>query len=298
MSHVNSLRLAWQSKLVLLLVLPAVGADLFLEGNWWFAHQAPVAFWTLALSALLGLLAWRVRSATPGAAVTGAGITASLMFSTATTPYPPWRTALTPVLTVLVLTSLATRLGRRRKEQLGTAEDRKGRRSSQVAANLGVATLFSFGVAQSWQLDQSWLGLANMAPTAVFIAGLAALCEAAADTISSEMGQVLSGRPRMITTLRLVSAGIDGAISVPGTLAGMIAAAIVAASGTLALNGGAPMFALSCSGGIFGLFFDSLLGATLERMGWLNNDAVNFLATLSSAAFALVLLSLLGHGAH
>ena len=52
------------------------------------------------------------------------------------------------------------------------------------------------------------------------------------------------------------------------------------------------MFWISCTSGVFGLFFDSLLGATLERRRWLNNDAVNFLSTASAAAFALVLLSL------
>jgi uncharacterized protein (TIGR00297 family) len=298
MSHVDPSRLSWQSKLVLLLILPAVAASLFLEGAWWLTQQAPVALWTLALSGLLGLVAWRMRSATPGAAVTGAVITASLMFSTATAPYLPWRTALVPVLVVLILTSIATRLGRRRKEQLGTAEPRSGRRSSQVAANLGMATLASFPVAQSWQFDQSWLGLVKMAPSAVFIAGLAALCEAAADTVSSEMGQVLSGRPRMITSLCLAPAGTDGAISLPGTLAGVTAAALVAAAGTLALGGGTVLFALSSLGGIFGLFVDSLLGATLERLGWLNNDAVNFLSTLSSAAFSLCLLALFAHAQH
>jgi uncharacterized membrane protein len=55
------------------------------------------------------------------------------------------------------------------------------------------------------------------------------------------------------------------------------------------------MFWISCAGGVFGLFFDSLLGATLERRGWLNNDAVNFLSTASAAAFALGLLTLLQH---
>jgi len=51
------------------------------------------------------------------------------------------------------------------------------------------------------------------------------------------------------------------------------------------------LFALSWAGGVFGLFFDSLLGATFERAGWLNNDAVNVLSTLSAAAFALVLFA-------
>jgi uncharacterized membrane protein len=55
------------------------------------------------------------------------------------------------------------------------------------------------------------------------------------------------------------------------------------------------MFAVSCAGGVFGLFFDSLLGATLERRGWLNNDAVNFLSTASAAVFALGVLVVLPH---
>jgi uncharacterized protein (TIGR00297 family) len=292
---VDPSKLAWQSKLILLLVLPAVGTGLFLDGYWWLEQQTPVAIWTFALSVLLGIVAWRMRAATRGAALTGAAITASFMFATATVPYLPWRTALVPVLAVLVFTSIATRLGRRHKEQLGTAEHRKGRRSSQVAANLGIATLISSQVAQSWQFDQAWLGLVKLPSNMVLVAGLAALSEAAADTVSSEMGQVLSGRPRMITTLNVAPAGTDGAISFGGTLAGALAAAIVAISGTLALNGGTSMFALSWLAGIFGLFFDSLLGATLERRGWLNNDAVNFLSTLSSAAFALAGLALIAH---
>jgi uncharacterized membrane protein len=73
----------------------------------------------------------------------------------------------------------------------------------------------------------------------------------------------------------------------------MAAAIVVAAAGTFALRGSAPMFWISAAGGVFGLFFDSLLGATLEEAGWLNNDLVNFLSTGSAAAFALGLLALL-----
>jgi len=131
------------------------------------------------------------------------------------------------------------------------------------------------------------------APVLIFAVGLAALAEAAADTASSELGQVFGGRPRMITTLRQVDPGDDGAMSLAGTLAGVAAAAVVAAAGTLAFQGGSVMFWISCAGGVFGLLFDSLLGATLEQRGWLNNDAVNFLSTGSAAAFALTLLAFL-----
>jgi uncharacterized protein (TIGR00297 family) len=99
----------------------------------------------------------------------------------------------------------------------------------------------------------------------------------------------------MLTTLREVEPGTDGAISLVGTLTGVLAAGIVALAGALALGGGWEMFCIASAGGLFGLFFDSLLGATLERRGWLNNDAVNFLSTISAAAFALVVLALLPH---
>jgi uncharacterized membrane protein len=48
--------------------------------------------------------------------------------------------------------------------------------------------------------------------------------------------------------------------------------------------------------GVFGLLFDSLLGATLERAGRLNNDAVNFLSTLSAPVFAAVVTTLMLRG--
>jgi uncharacterized membrane protein len=78
-------------------------------------------------------------------------------------------------------------------------------------------------------------------------------------------------------------------------VAGILAAAAVAATGAWALHGNTQMFLLSWAGGVFGLFFDSLLGATLERSRWLNNDAVNFLSTASAAAFTLGLLAIQPH---
>jgi uncharacterized protein (TIGR00297 family) len=99
----------------------------------------------------------------------------------------------------------------------------------------------------------------------------------------------------MITTLRTADPGADGAISVAGTLAGIAAGVTVALAGTLALRGDLALFWISSAGAVFGLFFDSLLGATLERRGWLNNDAVNFLSTASAAAFALAVLAIIPH---
>jgi uncharacterized protein (TIGR00297 family) len=195
------------------------------------------------------------------------------------------------VLAVSLLAFISTRIGVRTKERFGSAEDRNGRTAAQVAANLGVAAIAAGDVVMSWMTSSHWLARATAVP---FLAvSLAALAEAAADTVSSEIGQVLGGPPRMITTLRRVEPGIDGAVSVAGTSAGILAGATVAALGSWAFRGNLMLFAVSCAGGVFGLFFDSLLGATLERRGWLNNDLVNFLSTASAAAFALAALAIL-----
>ncbi len=284
-------KLVWQSKLVLLVVLPFAGADVVLETHWWALQVAPVATWTVGLSVLMGLVTWKLHAASAWGALAGGAITACLMFSTVTFPYEPLHTALMPVLAVALLAFACTLLGRAEKERLGTAESRRGRSASQVAANLGVAALVSSAFVQSWFIDSRWFTNGTLSPTLLFAMGLAALAEAAADTASSEVGQVFGGRPRMITTLRRVEAGTNGAISLAGTLAGVMAAAIVAAAGTMALGGGREMFAVSCAGGVFGLLFDSLLGATLEERGWLNNDLVNFLSTMSAAGFVVGLLA-------
>jgi uncharacterized protein (TIGR00297 family) len=291
------MKLVWQSKSILLAVLPFAAARLVLQTHWWATQSPPVAIWALGLCGLLGLVVLNLGAATRGGAFTGAVIAASLMFSTAIFPYRPWQTALVPVVAVFVLAYISSRLGRSQKERLGTAERRHGRSASQVAANLGVTAIVSSEVVQSWLAGTNWFARATLAPMPLFAVGLAALAEAAADTVSSEIGQVLGGRPRMMTTLRVVEPGTDGAISLAGTLAGVVAAGIVAAAGTLALSGGWEMFWIAGAGGLFGLFFDSLLGATLERRGWLNNDAVNFLSTISAAAFALAVLALLPHPA-
>jgi uncharacterized protein (TIGR00297 family) len=279
----------------LLVVLPFAATDVFFTCFSWPGIPAAV-IWTLGLSALLGLITWKMRAATPAGAATGALITASLMFSSterayADQPYEPWHTALIPILAVSLLAFAATRAGRRRKESLGTAEGRHGRSASQVAANLGLAALVSCEPGKIGLFDSRWLPVHARSASLIPAMALAALAEAAADTVSSEIGQVLGGRPRMITNLRSAEPGTDGAISVAGTLAGVIAAGIVAGVGTWALRGDWSLFILSCAGAIFGLLFDSLLGATMERKGWLNNDAVNFLSTASAAAFALLWLS-------
>ena len=285
--------LAWQSKVVLLLVLPVMAPAVLLESNWWLTQVPAVAATTLGISVLFGLIVWRVKAGTWRAAMTGAAITACLMYGTTEFPYQnSWlRGGLLPLLSVFLLTFIATKIGRAKKLKLGVAESRTGRNAAQVAANLGVAAL-AVVIFPLSSLVIHFGGLNLLA----YMASMAALAEAAADTVSSEIGQVLGGKPRMITTLRRVEAGTDGGITVAGTVAGMLAALLVASVACWAMHaernmiGQWPMIAIVAGSGVVGLLFDSVVGATLEQNGWINNDAVNFISTLVAAISAVGLV--------
>ena len=117
----------------------------------------------------------------------------------------------------------------------------------------------------------------------MLVAMMAALAEAAADTVSSECGQALRGEARLITTFERVSAGTDGGVTLAGTLSGAVAAALVA---VVAVFGGilpSRWFWIATLAGVLGMLVDSYLGALCERRGWMGNDAVNFTSTLFSA---------------
>lgn len=178
------------------------------------------------------------------------------------------------LITVFALAWTTTRLGYRRKQALGTAERREGRKGSQVLANLGVATACAA------------LHLFSPGQPLFLLATAAALSEAAADTVSSEVGQAYGRKARLITTWRLVPPGTDGGISLVGTVAGVLAAGIV--SSVCVFGGLLPLHwaAISVGAALLGMVADSFLGAWLERRRLVNNDSVNFFGTLIAAATA------------
>src|SRR5206468_10192232 len=123
------------------------------------------------------------------------------------------------VLTFFIIGSGTTALGYRRKAKEGLAQEKGGRRGAAHAfANVGVAAICAIAC---------WRGL-GLVP---LFMGVAALATAAADTAGSEIGQLLGRRAFLPLTFRRVERGTEGAVSLEGTLAGLIASLLVAVAG-------------------------------------------------------------------
>ncbi len=182
------------------------------------------------------------------------------------------------LLAFVAMGSGATRLGYAKKQARGIAEGRGGARGwREVLANSLAGAFFAI------------LVVTTRYEAAFLLAFLAVLAEAAGDTVSSEIGQWLSDRAYLITTLRPVPAGENGGISLRGSVAGLVASAGVVALGYgLGLCGmGGVGLALAAS--VTGNLVDSVLGATLERRGLVTNGVVNFAGTSLAGALALAL---------
>jgi uncharacterized protein (TIGR00297 family) len=222
------------------------------------------------LTLVFAILGWVVRGVTVAGAVAGASVCFALLWVANLAGFAG-------LLTVFVLTWIATRFGYKRKQRLGTAEARTGRNALQVLANLGTSGICALFYAALWP-DRRFL-----------VAMVAALAEAAADTVSSEMGQALGKAPRLITTWQKVEPGTNGAVTLAGTMDGATAASAVAL--VFALNGmlSSRSFAVCAGAAVAGMIFDSFLGATLERRHRLGNNAVNFASTIVAAGLAFLL---------
>ena len=119
------------------------------------------------------------------------------------------------------------------------------------------------------------------------VAYAAAVATAAADTCSSEVGKAYGRRTFLITTLRPVPPGTEGAVSLEGTLGGLAGGALVGAVGAaVGLYAGRWPWSWprpACSGSLA----ESVMGTVAERRGWMGNDLLNAFNTAAGAGIAM-----------
>jgi uncharacterized protein (TIGR00297 family) len=177
--------------------------------------------------------------------------------------------------------SAVTRIGLERKEAAGIAEKRSGQRGPENvwgSALVGaICALLYLVVADGWQ---PFLVLGYVASFATKLA----------DTSASEVGKAYGKRTFLITNLHSVPPGTEGAVSLEGTLAGVVASLFLAGlAGILGL--------ISLAGVLYCVLaafvatnLESYIGATLQaRWDWLTNEVVNGINTLIGALVAVAI---------
>jgi uncharacterized protein (TIGR00297 family) len=263
----------------------------------------------IALGFLLGIvvagLGWRMRALSTSGAV-AAVVTGGLIFGLGGLG---WASLL---LAFFISSSVLSVVFKGRKTELEGRVAKGSRRDmAQVLANggLGALLVISHGLlpGEIWP----WIAYAG------------AMAAVNADTWATELGVLSPTAPRLITSGRRVEPGTSGGVTLLGSLAslggalliGLIGAAFMEDDGRLAL------LLASALGGLLGSLFDSFLGASVQAVyycpacqketerhpvhscgtqtmhlrgwRWLDNDVVNFLCSVTGAAAALGLYSIL-----
>jgi uncharacterized protein (TIGR00297 family) len=249
---------------------------------------------------LIAYLAYRFHSLNQSGAYTAALI-GTIVFGLG-----GWQWAIL-LITFFVTSSVLTKSFRKNKQFLDEKYSKSGRRDAgQVLSNGALAALFVVLHASFPEVVLPWLG---------FAASLAAVN---ADTWATELGVLSPVPPRMITSLhRRVERGTSGGISLLGTFAAILGAALIGVLAGFLSPGGIdmPLALLVTFAGLLGSLLDSLLGATVQAMyscpfhqketekyplhtcgtqtvhirgwRWLNNDWVNFACSAFAVAVAL-----------
>ena len=259
----------------------------------------------MILSTGISLLAFRRRS------LSRSGVAGAVITGTTTFGLGGWTWGLTLIF-FFISSSALSHFRERDKTHIADDKFSKGsqRDLGQVAANGGAATLLAlaYGMARSPLLRQ------------LLQAGyVGVLATATADTWATEIGVLSSHQPRLITTGERVSPGTSGGVTFLGTGTAALGALIL---GTVfwilqrCRTSLAFLPLLALVSGLAGSISDSLLGATVQAMyycpacdketerrihtcgtktrplrglSWLNNDGVNFIATLCGGFVAMVI---------
>lgn len=252
---------------------------LLLTQGQWQQFPEPLLLRNLAIGAAVNVVLAGLGLAVRG--VNRSGAVAGWVVGTVIYSCLGWRGYLL-LLAFFVLGTAATKLGYARKAAAKLAQEGGGRRSARHAlANTAVAAACALFATRTPYWGPFLLAFA------------AAFATKTSDTMASEIGQLYGRRTFLITTLRPVPRGTEGAVSLEGTLAGIVGSLLVGGLGALVGFYGGLGVGIVAVAAFVATTAESLVGATLEKQGLLDNEAVNFLNTLIGAVTALALGALL-----
>lgn len=274
----------------------------------------------VAAAGAVSAAAWRAGALTKSGALAATAVGALVFWAGGLA----WAVLL---LAFFVSGSALTRWRRRRRDPSSGTRGH-GRDAYQVLANGGVAALAAALRLVTASHDATSAATAGAAAVTwvwdALVAG--SLAAMTADTWATEVGLLSGARPVLLVGWRPVEPGRSGAVSAPGTLAGLAGAAVLSGL-SLAVLGSRGLAAGALAGGVAGLLADSLLGAMLQGrwrcvrcgasvevprrhrrrcpgpvvheggLAWLDNDGVNAVASLIGGLVAALAAGLVRPGA-
>jgi len=185
------------------------------------------------------------------------------------------------VLFYFLVGSTVTRIGLARKEAEGIAEKRAGVRGPEnvwgSALAGAICAILSLFAASPWDY-------------LLILAYVASFSTKLADTTASEVGKAYGKTTYLITNFKSVPRGTEGAVSLEGTIAGLLAATAISllAWGIGAIDLLAVLWCVIAA--FIATNIESLIGATLQtRFLWLTNELVNVINTVIGAIVAIML---------
>jgi len=225
--------------------------------------------WAIAVNGVVSWLGYRAGTVSRSGTIAGAAIGVVVYAAGG------WRAWVMLFATFLVA-AVASRLGMKRKVLLGIEEQQGGRRGAGNAfANCGIAALAAVAAVTTPHHGAAWLAF------------VAALTAGGSDTVASEIGKAWGRSTFLVTSFSRVKPGTPGAMSLEGTTAGIVAAFVLAMTGVALGQITTAMVLAVVVGATAGALVESVLGATLEGPGILNNDMLNFINTAIAALAVL-----------
>ncbi|RMD70751.1 MAG: TIGR00297 family protein [Cyanobacteria bacterium J149] len=179
-----------------------------------------------------------------------------------------------------------TRIGKAQKEAEGIAEKRGGARGPEnVWGSALTATICALGF---WAIES--LQISSFPATFLLLGYVASFATKLSDTSASEVGKAYGKRTFLITTLQPVARGTEGAVSLEGTLAGIVASVAITVLGWGVGLIDEMGIILCIIAAFVATNLESVIGATLQsNFDWLTNEVVNILNTTIGAIVAILL---------
>lgn len=125
---------------------------------------------------------------------------------------------------------------------------------------------------------------------------VSAITSKLADTFGSELGKAYGRNTYLITTLKMVPKGTEGAVSVEGTVFGIVGSILMAAlaSALGVIPSGFAPIAVCIVASFVATTAESYIGAAYQtdNRPWLSNELVNLIMTAIGAATAMSLATI------